>query len=146
MRHNFSKNFVASIVGSLLVACCFFVGDKAEVMPVNPNASLPGIVPAGYKSFTFNDDKDSFGNRVQSWFANYLTVRPTGSGFAFDGNLLGFTIDNITRAVEIVGCKLGAKSIYFYIDENFPGVPAPGNSIYRTQMAAKTTIPVPPAV
>ena len=196
MRQNNTKNFVASIVGSLIVASSLFVGEKTEAMPVDPDASLPGMAPAGYPSFTFNDDKDEFGNRVQSWFAKYLSVRPTGGGFemvdhnegdfklwdsgssyvsgnsgtldldaifnsagvlqsgsitirgvlpglginmitdlvtaqlttggfAFDGDLLGFTIDNITYAVEIVGCNpSGIESIYFYIDSNFPDFPA----------------------
>jgi hypothetical protein len=72
-----------------------------------------------------------------------MTADLVAGGFAYEGNLVGFQIDNIWCAEEIVGCTEAIESIYFFLDQEFPGIAElAGNSYYST-MATKATVPLP---
>ena len=77
-----------------------------------------------------------------------LTVLMTAdlAGFTFKDDLIGFAIDNITCAEEIVGCATSAtqtESIYFGLAADFPGIAELGGMNYRSTITNKTTVPIP---
>jgi hypothetical protein len=68
------------------------------------------------------------------------------AGFTFKDDLIGFAIDNITCAEEIVGCATSAtqtESIYFGLAADFPGIAELGGMNYRSTITNKTTVPIP---
>ena len=72
-----------------------------------------------------------------------MTADLVADGFAYDGNLVGFQIDNIWCAEEIRGCTDMVESIYFFLDQEFPGIAELAGSNFYTTMATKATVPVP---
>ena len=70
------------------------------------------------------------------------------SSYAFQDDLVGFAIDNITCAPEVAAfdCQTGPESIYFFTAGNFPDIGSLAGEDYQTTMASKTTVPVPAAV
>jgi hypothetical protein len=81
MPYGQSKKFVVSIAGSLLLCLGMLTGTNAVALTVDPDAKLPGISPAGWQSFTFNNGTSGFTNNIQSWYSNYLAVRRTGDTY-----------------------------------------------------------------
>jgi len=66
--------------------------------------------------------------------------------FTFKDDLIGFAINNITCAEEIVGCVTSAaqtESIYFGLAADFPGIAELGGMNYRSTITNKTTVPIP---
>jgi hypothetical protein len=74
-----------------------------------------------------------------------MTADLVADGFAYEGNLVGFQIANIWCAEEIIGCTEVAESLYFYLDQEFPGIAELAGTSYYTTMATKATVPVPAA-
>ena len=69
----------------------------------------------------------------------------TLTDFAFQDDLVGFSIDNISCATGIINCVTGPESVYFYTAANFPDIGSLAGNDYQTTMASKTTVPVPAA-
>lgn len=68
--------------------------------------------------------------------------------FAIQGNKIGFAINNIECADEIVGCATTAgqtESVYFGLGGNFKGIKQLNGSHYRSTIMSATTVPVPAA-
>jgi len=66
--------------------------------------------------------------------------------FTFKDDLIGFAIDNITCAEEIVSCATSAtqrESIYFGLAADFPGIAELAGTNYRSTITSKTTVPIP---
>ena len=67
--------------------------------------------------------------------------------FTFKDDLIGFAIDNITCAEEIVSCATSGatqtESIYFGLAADFPGIAELAGSNYRSTITSKTTVPIP---
>jgi hypothetical protein len=71
--------------------------------------------------------------------------------FDFDGDLMGFAIDNIVcdpgpDGGRIVGCQddpAAQESIYFGLAADFPGIAELAGRNYRSTITSKTTVPIP---
>jgi hypothetical protein len=67
--------------------------------------------------------------------------------FTFKDDLIGFAINNITCAEEIVDCATSGatqtESIYFGLAADFPGIAELAGSNYRSTITSKTTVPIP---
>ena len=73
--------------------------------------------------------------------------------FTFEGDLIGFAIDNIVcdpaggpDGGRIVGCQddpTARESIYFGLTADFPGIAELAGRNYRSTMTNKTTVPIP---
>jgi hypothetical protein len=66
--------------------------------------------------------------------------------YASQANLLGFSIDNISCAAQIINCLSGPESVYFQTATDVPDIASLAGNDYQTTMASKTTVPVPAAV
>lgn len=69
--------------------------------------------------------------------------------FEYQGNLVGFSIGNITCATEIQNCETDPgdiESVYFRMAGGFAGIENLNGKNYRSTIASITTVPVPAAV
>jgi hypothetical protein len=72
-------------------------------------------------------------------------MQATLDAFAFQDDLVGFSIDGISCATGIINCPgTFPESVYFYTAENFPDIGSLAGD-YQTTMASKTTVPIPAA-
>lgn len=70
-------------------------------------------------------------------------------GFGFQGNLVGYSIGNITCAAEIQNCENDPgdiESAYFRMAGSFAGIQNLNGKNYRSTIASITTVPIPAAV
>lgn len=68
--------------------------------------------------------------------------------FSFQGNLVGFSIGNITCAAEIQNCESDPgdiESVYIRMAGSFAGIENLNGQNYRSTIASITTVPLPAA-